>query len=137
MFSGIILLFVFWLPESPRWLYCKGRFEKAKEMLIEYHGNGNPESAWVSLELREYEDYLELNGTDKKWWDYRALFNTRAARYRMMVNIVVSLFGQWAGNCTSNLLSLKNRSTNISQLFSPTSKAASLTLLVSPAKQHK
>ena len=83
-------------------------------MLIEYHGNGNPESAWVSLELREYEDYLELNGTDKKWWDYRALFNTRAARYRMMVNIVVSLFGQWAGNCTSNLLSLKNRSTNIS-----------------------
>lgn len=98
MFSGIILLFVFWLPESPRWLYCKGRYEKAKEMLIEYHGNGNPESAWVSLELREYEDYLELNGTDKKWWDYRALFNTRAARYRMMVNIVVSLFGQWAGN---------------------------------------
>jgi len=98
MFSGIILLFVFWLPESPRWLYCKGKYEKAKEMLIEYHGNGNPESAWVSLQLREYEDYLELNGTDKKWWDYRALFNTRAARYRMMVNIVVSLFGQWAGN---------------------------------------
>lgn len=98
MFSGIILIFIFWLPESPRWLYVKGRYEKAKDTLIEYHGNGNPESAWVSLELKEYEDYLELNGTDKRWWDYRALFNSRAARYRMAVNITVSLFGQWAGN---------------------------------------
>jgi len=37
-------------------------------------------------------------GSDKRWWDYRALFNTRASRYRLGCNVVFSLFAQWAGN---------------------------------------
>jgi len=37
-------------------------------------------------------------GSDKRWWDYRALFNTRASRYRLACNVIFSLFAQWAGN---------------------------------------
>lgn len=48
----------------------------------------------------EYETHLELDGADKRWWDYRALFRNRASTYRLMVNCIVSLFGQWAGNGT-------------------------------------
>jgi hypothetical protein len=36
-------------------------------------------------------------GSDKRWWDYRALFNTRASRYRLGCNVIFSLFAQWAG----------------------------------------
>lgn len=35
---------------------------------------------------------------DKRWWDYRALFRTRASRYRIACNCVFAIFAQWAGN---------------------------------------
>jgi hypothetical protein len=48
-----------------------GKMDKAKAMLTRYHGEGNPDSIWVELQLREYEEYLEMEGADKRWWDYR------------------------------------------------------------------
>ncbi|KAF2140766.1 uncharacterized protein K452DRAFT_50984 [Aplosporella prunicola CBS 121167] len=98
MFSGLIVLFVWFLPESPRWLYTRGKREQCRQVLTTYHGGGNPDSVWVMLQLREYEEYLELEGADKRWWDYRCLFRDRASRYRIACNIVISIFGQWAGN---------------------------------------
>lgn len=68
------------------------------ETLTKYHGYGNPESAWVKLQVAEYEEYLNLNGADKRFWDYSALFKTRASRYRIACNVVFSIFAQWAGN---------------------------------------
>ena len=98
LFSGLIVTLVFFLPESPRWLYVNNRYNDAKDMLTKYHGEGNPHSIWVTLQMREYEEFLELEGSDKRWWDYRALFNSRASRYRLFCNVMVSIFGQWAGN---------------------------------------
>ncbi|KAF2756377.1 general substrate transporter [Pseudovirgaria hyperparasitica] len=98
LFPGLILALAWFLPESPRWLYTRGRKEDAKKMLTYYHGNKNPDSIWVSLQLREYDQYLEMDGADKRWWDYRILFKTRASRYRMLSNICIAVFGQWAGN---------------------------------------
>lgn len=98
LFSGLIVIFCMWLPESPRWLYVNNKKEAAKAMLIKYHGLGNPESAWVKLQMQEYEELLEMDGGDKRWWDYRALFCTRAAAYRLGCNLTISIFGQWAGN---------------------------------------
>ena len=86
------------LPESPRWLYVNNRYERAKAMIAKYHGNGNPNSVWVELQLHEYEEFLELNGADKRWWDYRALFHKRSSCYRLACNVTISIFGQWAGN---------------------------------------
>jgi len=98
LFAGIICLFCLFLPESPRWLYVNNKQQQAKDVLIKYHGNGNAESPWVKLQTHEYEEYLDLDGADKRWWDYRALFRNRAAAYRLMCNVVISIFGQWAGN---------------------------------------
>lgn len=98
LFSGIICVFVFFLPESPRWLYVNNKQDKALEVLTKFHGLGNPESPWVSLQMREYEEALDLDGSDKRWWDYRALFNKRSSIYRLSCNVVISVFGQWAGN---------------------------------------
>jgi sugar porter (SP) family MFS transporter len=98
MFPGIVVLFAWFLPESPRWNYVHGKVAEAKKTLVKYHGEGNPDSEWVKLQMSEYEQHLELDGTDKRWWDYRALFKDRASRYRLMSNCLISLFGQWAGN---------------------------------------
>ncbi|KAJ0383655.1 hypothetical protein COL922a_010052 [Colletotrichum nupharicola] len=67
-------------------------------VLTKYHGNGNPDSPWVKLQLHEYEELLDMDGADKRWWDYRALFRNRASVYRLCCNMCVSIFGQWAGN---------------------------------------
>lgn len=98
LFSGLIALFALFLPESPRWLYVNGKKDKAREVLTKYHGNGNPDSPWVALQLHEYEELLDMDGADKRWWDYRALFRNRSAIYRLSCNIIMSIFGQWAGN---------------------------------------
>lgn len=93
-FPALVCLFVWFLPESPRWLFSNGQREKAIEFLKTYHGEGNLDSVFVRFQLTEFESNLELNGSDKRWWDYRALYNTRAARYRMGVNLVFICFGE-------------------------------------------
>lgn len=98
MFPGIVVIGAWFLPESPRWLYVRGQVVEAQRILTKYHGEGNPNSEWVKLQMMEYESNLELDGTDRTWWDYRALFKDRASRYRLFCNCLVSLFGQWAGN---------------------------------------
>ncbi|KAF7561759.1 hypothetical protein G7046_g2388 [Stylonectria norvegica] len=98
LFAGIICLFCLFIPESPRWLYVNNKKDQATHVLTKYHGNGNAESPWVKLQLQEYDECLNLDGADKRWWDYRALFRNRAAVYRLSCNLCVSIFGQWAGN---------------------------------------
>lgn len=39
-----------------------------------------------------------MNGSDKRWWDYSALFRDRASTYRLGCNLAMSIFSQWAGN---------------------------------------
>ncbi|KAJ2894438.1 putative lactose permease protein [Zalerion maritima] len=98
LFAGIICLFCLWLPESPRWLYVNNKKDAARAMLTKYHGMGNPDSAWVQLQLHEYDELLNMDGADKRWWDYRALVRDRASCYRLGCNVTISIFGQWAGN---------------------------------------
>ena len=98
VFSSLVVIFVFFLPESPRWQYVHNKQDSAKATLAKYHGGGNPESVWVTLQIHEYEEFLNMDGADKRWWDYRALFRNRPAVYRLSCNIIISIFSQWAGN---------------------------------------
>lgn len=99
LFGVVILIAAFFLPESPRWLYVNNKQEQAKAMLVKYHGENNPDSEWVNLQLNEYEELLEMDGADKRWWDYSALFKNRSTCYRLFCNCCITIFGQWAGNC--------------------------------------
>ncbi|KAF5875858.1 putative mfs lactose protein [Botrytis fragariae] len=97
-FSGIVFISVLFLPESPRWLVANDRHEEALDIMARYHGEGDRSSPLVQLELREMMEEISKTGADKRWWDFRELFDTREVRYRTMLTCAVALFGQWTGN---------------------------------------
>jgi len=96
--AGILVIFSYLLPESPRWLLSVGRRDEAIAILARYHGNDDPNSPLVQLEWREFEEAIKLDASDKRWWDYSGLFNTPNARYRTFMMALMGIFGQWSGN---------------------------------------
>lgn len=63
-------------------------------MLVKYHGDGDPDALVANLELQEMQEVIELDGSDKRWWDFRELFNTREARYRTFLVTCIAWFGE-------------------------------------------
>ncbi|KAL4784911.1 MFS general substrate transporter [Aspergillus varians] len=94
--SGIVVSLVWFLPESPRWLYSHGHREKAWEVITNYHGEGSRDNAYVALQIRDYEEAIDLTGSDKRPWDFRELVNTRAARWRLLCVAIAAFMSQWA-----------------------------------------
>ena len=93
--SVIVLLFVFLLPETPRWLVSVGRRGEARRVLGKYHANNDIHSRIVRLQMSEIDEHILLDGSDKRWWDYSDLYSTRNARYRSFMVLTIAIFGQW------------------------------------------
>ena len=72
--SGIVILAVWFLPESPRWQISNGQDDKAMAFLTKYHGNGDPTNPVVELEWKEFKEDIKLDASDKRWWDYSELY---------------------------------------------------------------
>lgn len=95
---GIVAFVILFFPESPRWQYAHGREEQALEFLVKYHGGGNPQHPLVQIQLQEYREFISLSGSDKHWWDFSELLNTRAARWRFVNAMITGIWGQSSGN---------------------------------------
>ena len=92
--SSIVVIFCLLLPESPRWLIANGRAEEAKKLLAKYHAEGDEDSALVALELAEMQASIKQLASDKRWYDYSELFNTRSSRYRTFLNVSMACIGR-------------------------------------------
>lgn len=68
-----ILLFaaMFFLPESPRWLARKDRWEDCHKVLTLVHGKGDPDSPFVLYELNDIREMcqFEANNKDVTYWE--------------------------------------------------------------------
>jgi sugar porter (SP) family MFS transporter len=95
---SIIMVIIMFLPETPRWLLSKDRREEAIAVMAKYHGEGDANSPLVQLQLHEITDDFARTVNPNPWWEFRELFNTRAARYRLAMVIAMAFFGQWSGN---------------------------------------
>lgn len=100
--SGIVVLTVLWLPESPRWLVAQDRHADAAKVLAIYHGEGSEGHPMVKLQLQEMTSQISAGASDKKWWDYHELWNTHSARRRLICVIGMACFGQISGNSLSS-----------------------------------
>jgi hypothetical protein len=100
--SGIVVLGVYFLPESPRWLVAQDRHDEAVKVLATYHGEGQEDHPMVQLQLKEMAKQISSEASDKKWWDYHELWNTHSARRRLICVIGMACFGQLSGNSLSS-----------------------------------
>jgi hypothetical protein len=55
-----VLIGVQFVPETPRYLFDKGRHDEALQFFIEYHGNGDPNDPLVHFEFAEMKEALSL-----------------------------------------------------------------------------
>ncbi|RAO73936.1 uncharacterized protein BHQ10_009948 [Talaromyces amestolkiae] len=88
---------VFFLPESPRYLISKDRYDEAQAILVKYHAEGDANSLFVKAELAQIEKSIKLEMEDSKqsWFD---VFKTPGMRRRLFITAFLGLFTQWSGN---------------------------------------
>lgn len=48
---------------------ANGREDEAIDFLVRFHGNRDPNSQLVRLEIEEMREGIKLDGIDKTWWD--------------------------------------------------------------------
>jgi sugar porter (SP) family MFS transporter len=96
--SGGVFAGAFFIPESPRWLMAQDRQDEAAKVLATFHGEGRLDHPIVQLQLKEMRMQISSEGSDKRWWDYRELWNTPSARRRLICVLGMACFGQISGN---------------------------------------
>ncbi|KAG9503527.1 hypothetical protein J7337_003478 [Fusarium musae] len=92
----IQLCFVFFVPESPRWLVAKDRSQEALHTLVKFHAEGQ-ESDFVKAEMAQIQSTLriEMQNTKRSWLDLGA---TSGMRRRLLTTCMLGLFTQWSGS---------------------------------------
>ena len=70
-----------------------GKTDQARQVLANMHSRTrDPNSPLVDVEMEEIIEKIEIDGADKRWWDFRPLFRTRANRYSAYMCILIGLF---------------------------------------------
>jgi len=95
--SLLQVFFVFFLPESPRWLITKDRGQEARDILQKYHSEGDRGDEFVTAEFAQMTTtiQLEVEASQRSWTD---LFKTAGMRRRVLITTMLGLFTQWSGN---------------------------------------
>ncbi|KAL1853092.1 hypothetical protein VTK73DRAFT_9108 [Phialemonium thermophilum] len=93
----VVLVFLFFIPESPRWLIHHGQKEKAIEILARYHANGDRDDELVQHEYNEicYAIQLEEENDKTRFVDF---LKTPGNRRRLLVILTMATGTNWVGN---------------------------------------
>lgn len=97
-FPILQLLFIFWVPESPRWLVSKDRTREATDILSRYHApeQDSDESPLVRYQLDQIVQTIQQERiASSTGWS--ALISTRGNRKRTLIAFLVGFMAQWNG----------------------------------------
>jgi MFS family permease len=95
--SLLQIVFVFLLPESPRYLVSKDREDEAFAILVKYHAEGDASSLLVQAEMAQIKSviHLEMENSKQSWMD---MLRTAGMRRRVLISCMLGLFTQMSGN---------------------------------------
>ena len=96
--SVIQICFIYFVPESPRFLIATDKQDRALQILAKYHGNGDVNHPTVQFEYREIRETLRMELENRKTSQYSDFFRTKGNRYRLVVLLSLGIFSQWSGN---------------------------------------
>jgi len=95
--SLLQLAFIYFVPESPRWMIAHGKEEQAHKILANAHANGDLNDEVVVLEMQEINDTLKLE-KEFEGNSWAELIRTKGNRHRMIICVSAGVFSQWSGN---------------------------------------
>ncbi|KAJ5910314.1 hypothetical protein N7504_004957 [Penicillium tannophilum] len=91
------LIFIWTVPESPRWLISKGKLAQAKKVLAYVHAQGDEDDALVNVEFDQIQQTIALEKEleNNNWSEF---WSTKGNRHRSIILISIGFFSQWSGN---------------------------------------
>ncbi|GAA6033239.1 hypothetical protein JCM8097_003011 [Rhodosporidiobolus ruineniae] len=90
-------IFLYWVPESPRFLCAQGRTEEAHAVLAKYHANGSMDDELVLEEMAQIQTALDLE-REASGFGYLDFLKTKANRYRLFLCVWIGFMTQFLGN---------------------------------------
>ncbi|KAK2768149.1 hypothetical protein FQN54_000001 [Arachnomyces sp. PD_36] len=95
--SLLQIVFIFMLPESPRWLVSVDREEEALAILVKYHAEGDADAILPSAEITQIRETIkiEFDHAKQSWMD---MIRTSGMRRRVLIASFLGLFTQMSGN---------------------------------------
>jgi sugar porter (SP) family MFS transporter len=93
--------FIFFCPESPRWLLRNGKEEQAKVVMAAFHANGHTDDALVLFEISKICASAELENQNSGI-SWLSLCATVGNRKRLLLSVALGVATQWVGNGVIN-----------------------------------
>ena len=96
--SLVQILFIYWIPESPRDIMSKDPLRKALDILAKYHAGGRRQDLRVQFEYREIKETLKIEQQVERSAGYLDFVRTKGNRWRLAILISLGVISQYSGN---------------------------------------